>query len=115
MSEPNLFLIQIFEIQLIVFISLYNIIKINFNLDPLDPLTEIINSGEAFSISIVLEKVIWGVIGFFLLGAIFTSIKNSVGKINLFNKKYFFNNSKPKNHKEDISKQFSNDDNQNLF
>ena len=43
-------------------------------MDPLDPLTEIIKSGQAFSPSIVLEKILWLMIGFFFLGAISTSI-----------------------------------------
>jgi hypothetical protein len=44
-------------------------------LDPLDPLTEIINSGQGFLPSIALERIIWAMIGVFLLGAILKSIE----------------------------------------
>jgi len=43
-------------------------------LDPLDPLTEIINSGQGFSPAIALERIIWAMIGIFFLGAISRSI-----------------------------------------
>ena len=50
---------------------------ISLNLDPLDPLTEIINSGQGFSPAIALERIIWAMIGIFFLGAISRSITNS--------------------------------------
>ena len=43
-------------------------------MDPLDPITEIIKSGQAFSSSIVLERILWVMIGFFFIGAFSTSI-----------------------------------------
>ena len=43
-------------------------------MDPLDPLTEIIKSGQSFSFSIALERILWIMMGFFFLGAISTSI-----------------------------------------
>ena len=42
----------------------------------LDPITEIINSGQAFMTAIALERILWVMIGFFLLGAISTSTIN---------------------------------------
>ena len=42
-------------------------------MDPLDPLTEIIKSGQAFSFAIALERFLWVIIGFFLFGAILKS------------------------------------------
>lgn len=46
-------------------------------MDPLDPLTEIIKSGQAFSLAIALERIIWIMMGVFFLGAISKSIFNS--------------------------------------
>tara|TARA_B100000212_G_C27048959_1_gene394841 strand:- start:240 stop:476 length:237 start_codon:yes stop_codon:yes gene_type:complete len=45
-------------------------------LDPLDPLTEIVRSGQAFSPLIFLERLIWLLIGFFFIGAMTTGFKN---------------------------------------
>ena len=42
-------------------------------MDTLDPISEIISTGQAFSPAIVLEKIIWIMIGFFFVGAISTS------------------------------------------
>ena len=47
-------------------------------MDPLDPLTEIIRSGQAFSPFIFLERLIWLFIGFFFIGAMTTGIKNGL-------------------------------------
>ena len=60
------------------------------DLDPLDPLTEIINSGQAFSPAIVLERIIWVIIGVFFLGAISRSITNGMRKQVSISKKSFF-------------------------
>ena len=59
-------------------------------MDPLDPLTEIINSGQGFSPTIALERIIWVMIGVFFLGAISRSITNSLRSQNLFGKKSLF-------------------------
>ena len=53
-------------------------------MDPLDPLTEIIKSGQAFSSSIALERILWIMIGFFFLGAISTSIIRGMSVNNWF-------------------------------
>ena len=44
-------------------------------MDPLDPLTEIINSGQAFSPAIAIERIIWAMIGVFFLVSISKSFK----------------------------------------
>ena len=79
-------------------------------MDPLDPLTEIINSGQGFSPAIALERIIWVMIGVFFLGAISTSIINSMRSQNWFGKKFLFSYSKDKKIKDDISSQTSGDD-----
>jgi hypothetical protein len=65
-------------------------------LDPLDPLTEIINSGQGFSPAIALERIIWAMIGVFFLGAVSRSITNSILSQNWFGRKFLFNFSKDK-------------------
>ena len=82
---------------------------ISLNLDPLDPLTEIINSGHGFSPAIALERIIWAMIGIFFLGAISRSITNSVRSQNWFGRNILFNYSKDKKIKEDTSSQPSGD------
>jgi len=59
-------------------------------LDPLDPLTEIINSGQAFLPAIAIERIIWVMIGFFFLGAISKSIKRTMLKENSYGNKTNF-------------------------
>ena len=66
-------------------------------MDPLDPLTEIINSGQGFSPSIALERIIWAMIGIFFLGAISRSITNSIRSQNWFDRNFLFSYSKEKN------------------
>ena len=56
-------------------------------MDPLDPLTEIINSGQAFSPAIAIERIIWAIIGVFFLVAILKSIKNTLLNKNSNSKK----------------------------
>ena len=79
-------------------------------MDPLDPLTEIINSGQGFSPAIALERIIWAMIGFFFLGAILRSIINSMRNLNWFSSKYLFRYSKQKKITNDTSSQLSGDD-----
>jgi len=79
-------------------------------LDPLDPLTEIINSGQGFSLAITLERIIWVMIGFFFFGAISTSITNSMRRQNWFSTKSLFSYSKEKKIKDDSTSQPSADD-----
>ena len=83
---------------------------INLNLDPLDPLTEIINSGQAFSPAIALERIIWAMIGVFFLGAISRSITNSIRSQNWFGKKFLFTYSKEQEITDDTSSQPSGDE-----
>ena len=82
----------------------------NLNLDPLDPLTEIINSGQGFSLAIALERIIWVMIGFFFLGAISTSITNTMRNQNFVGKKSLFSYLKDKKIKDDSSSKLSGDD-----
>ena len=79
-------------------------------MDPLDPLTEIINSGQGFSPTIVLEKIIWAMIGIFFLGAISRSITNSMRSQNWFGSNFIFSYSKDKKITDDISSQPSGDE-----
>jgi len=79
-------------------------------LDPLDPLTEIINSGQGFSPAIALERIIWAMIGVFFLGAISRSITNSMRSQNWFGRKFLINYFKDKKITDDTSSQASCDD-----
>ena len=79
-------------------------------MDPLDPLTEIINSGQGFSPSIALERIIWAMIGIFFLGAISRSITHSMRSQNWFSKNFLFNYSKDKKITNDKSSQSSGAD-----
>ena len=74
-------------------------------MDPLDPLTEIINSGQGFSPAIALEKIIWAMIGIFFLGAISRSISNSMRSHNWLGIKFLFSFSKDKKISDDTSSQ----------
>ena len=79
-------------------------------MDPLDPLTEIINSGQGFSPAIALERIIWAIIGVFFLGAVSRSITNSMLSQNWFGRKFLFSFSKDKKNKDNASSQPSGDD-----
>ena len=79
-------------------------------MDPLDPLTEIINSGQGFSPAIALERIIWAMIGVFFLGAISRSITKSMLRQNWFGRKFLFSYSKDKKITDDISSQPSGDE-----
>ena len=79
-------------------------------MDPLDPLTEIINSGQGFSHAIALERIIWAMIGFLFLGAISTSITNTMRSQTLFSRKSLFDFSKDKKLTDDSSSKISSDD-----
>jgi len=72
-------------------------------LDPLDPLTEIVRSGQAFSPFILLERLIWLIIGFFFIGAMTTGLRNSMKDQSLFNKKTYFIGLNKKNDKKNNS------------
>ena len=79
-------------------------------MDPLDPLTEIIYSGQGFSYAIALERIIWAMIGIFFLGAISRSITNSMRRQNWFSRKFLLSKYKDKEIKNDTSSQPSGDD-----
>ena len=79
-------------------------------MDPLDPLTEIISSGQGFSPAIALERIIWAIIGVFFLGAISKSITDSMRNKNLVGRNFLFSYSKDKKIKDDTSSQSSGDD-----
>ena len=77
----------------------------SLNLDPLDPLTEIINSGQGFSPAIAFERIIWAMIGVFFLGAISRSLTKSMRSQNWFGRKFLFSFSKDKKISDDTSSQ----------
>ncbi len=79
-------------------------------MDPLDPLTEIIYSGQGFSPAIALERIIWAMIGVFFLGAITRSIINSIQSQNWFVRKFLLSNFKEKKITDHKSSQLSGDD-----
>ncbi len=56
-------------------------------MDPLDPLTEIIRSGQAFSPFIFLERLVWLFIGLFFIGAMTTGLKNGLNVQDWLNNK----------------------------
>ena len=78
-------------------------------MDPLDPLTEIINSGQGFSPAIVIERIIWAMIGVFFLGAISSSITSSIRSQNWFGRKFSLNFFKDKKITDNTSSQPSGD------
>ena len=79
-------------------------------MDPLDQLTEIINSGQGYSPAIALERIIWAMIGIFFLGAISRSITHSMRSQNWFDRNFLFSYSKEKKFRDDTSSQPSGDD-----
>ena len=79
-------------------------------MDPLDPLTEIINSGQGFSPAITLERIIWAMMGVFFLGAISSSITNNMRSQNWFVRKSLSSFLKDKKLKDDSIRQLSGDD-----
>tara|TARA_Y100001978_G_C23601081_1_gene388813 strand:- start:125 stop:361 length:237 start_codon:yes stop_codon:yes gene_type:complete len=78
-------------------------------LDPLDPLTEIVRSGQAFSPLIFLERFIWLIIGFFFIGAMTTGLKNSLKDQGDFNNKTSFIGINKKSDKKNSSINSNND------
>ena len=94
---------------LFLYASIINLL-IRLNLDPLDPLTEIINSGQGFSPAIASERIIWAMIGIFFLGAISRSITNSKQNQSWFGRNFLFSYSKDKKITDDSSSQPSSDE-----
>ena len=79
-------------------------------MDPLDPLTEIINSGQGFTPAIALERIIWAIIGIFFLGAISRSITDSMRSKNWFGRDFLFSFSEDKKITDNTSSKPSGDD-----
>ena len=78
-------------------------------MDPLDPLTEIIKSGQAFSPSIALERILWVMMGFFFLGAISTSLIREIKLKSWFEKTSFFGILKVFKRKDEFTKELNED------
>ena len=74
-------------------------------MDPLDPLTEIVKTGQALSPLIFIERIIWLFIGFFFLSAISTSITKSMKVPDFFKKSFTFGVNNKENKKNDQIKQ----------
>ena len=72
-------------------------------MDPLDPLTEIIRSGQAFSPFIFIERLIWLFIGFFFIGAMTTGLKNGLKVQGWLNNKTSFMGVNKKSDKKNVS------------
>ena len=79
-------------------------------MDPLDPLTEVIQSGQAFSSSIALERILWIMMGFFFLGAISTSITRGMKQKNWCGNKWFLSSLKAFNGENKYPKKLSDKD-----
>ena len=79
-------------------------------MDPLDPLTEIIRSGQGFSPSIALERILWVMMGFFFLGAISTSITRGMKQNDLFGNNSFLSGLKSNKGKDKLSNKLPEDD-----
>ena len=78
-------------------------------MDPLDPLTEIIKSGQGFSPSIALERILWVMMGFFFLGAISTSITRGMKQNDWFGNNSFLSSLKATKRKDKLSNKLSDD------
>ena len=78
-------------------------------MDPLDPLTEIIQSGQAFSPSIALERILWVMMGFFFLGAISTSITRGMKQNDWFGNKSFLSGIKSTKREDKLPKKLSDE------
>ena len=72
-------------------------------MDPLDPLTEIVKSGQALTSFIFLERFIWLLIGFFFIGAMTTGLKNGLKVQGWFNNKTSFIGINKKSNKKNSS------------
>ena len=79
-------------------------------MDPLDPITEIIQSGQAFSPSISLERILWVIIGFFFLGAISTSIRRGMKQNDWFGNKSFLSGIKAVKREDKLQNKLTEED-----
>ena len=80
-------------------------------MDPLDPLTEIIKSGQGFSPSIALERILWVMMGFFFLGAFLTSIIRGLKQNNWIGNNLFLSILKATKSKDKLSNKLPDEDN----
>ena len=80
-------------------------------MDSLDPLTEIIKTGNASSLLIGLERILWLSIGLFFLSAVASSITKSMKENDWFGKKSFLTSLKATNDKgkDKVSYKISDD------
>ena len=78
-------------------------------MDPLDPLTKIVKTGQAISPLIFIERIIWLFIGFFFIGAISTSITKGMRVPDFFNKSFIFGLNKKESKKNDQNTQNTNE------
>ena len=79
-------------------------------MDPLDPLTQIIKSGQGFSSSIALERFLWLMMGFFFLGAISTSITRGMKQNDWFGNNSFLSSLKANKSKDKLSNKLSDNE-----
>ena len=70
-------------------------------MDPLDPLTEIVKTGQAFSPLILIERIIWLFIGFFFIGAISTNFTKGMRNESFFRKTFNLGSNKKEKNKND--------------
>ena len=78
-------------------------------MDPLDPLTEIVQTSQAFSSSIALERVLWVIMGFFLLGAFSTSILKGMKQNDWFGNKSFLSGISTAKREDKLQKKLSDE------
>ena len=79
-------------------------------MDPLDPLTEIVQSSQAFSSSIALERILWVMMGFFLIGAFSTSILRGMKQNDWFGNKSFLSGIKAAKREDKLQNKLSDDE-----
>ena len=79
-------------------------------MDPFDPLSEIINSGQGFYPAIALERILWLIIGLFFLGAVSKSLTRSIKNQEFYTKNPFFDLFKASKNKDESSQPFLDDD-----
>ena len=79
-------------------------------MDPLDPLTEIVQSSQAFSSSIALERILWVMMGFFLIGAFSTSILRGMKQNDWFGNKSFLSGIKATKREDKLQNKLSDDE-----
>ena len=79
-------------------------------MDHLDPISEIISSGQAFSSSIALERILWVMMAFFFLSAISTSITKGMKQNNWFGNNSFLSSLKTFKDEDKLSNNLSDEE-----